>query len=424
MKDGDQSSIAVRVGEKTYSGQFQTEAQYHVAWQGVLSRAYRKVSVTCLCGPGTPQEPLELAIRRLGENYFLARFPRSGHRHRFDCRFYAANPDCTGRGGYTETAIKDLPEGGVSLNLAVPLRIISREEKGPDAPAVVTPTSAGTRGHSRSTLSLLALLHYLWEEADLTTWRPNWLGKRNAFTLNRRLRASAQEKFCGETTPLLDCLLIGAASGDTEGEKHNNECISRTLSRKTRLLVVAQLAAFKPEQQDNPDTLSIANFKGIPRMFLGRGVWERACDRFPRAVSSWRSGGFVTVIAYIEPVDNKSYWRATDLALMQVTKQFIPVDSSYEAQVADKLVEEGRAFEKPLRYDADKDVVFPDFILKDQSLDVPLEVFGRADEAYAARKAAKTRHYQTAYGPGGWWYWNAAAGGAMPAFPRPTVGSR
>jgi hypothetical protein len=39
------------------------------------------------------------------------------------------------------------------------------------------------------------------------------------------------------------------------------------------------------------------------------------------------------------------------------------VESSYERAVADKLVEQGRAFMKPMRYDVGADLVLPDFIL-------------------------------------------------------------
>ena len=75
---------------------------------------------------------------------------------------------------------------------------------------------------------------------------------------------------------------------------------------------------------------------------------------------------------------------------------------------------------KPLRFDAAEDVVFPDFILLDMGADTPMEVFGRNDEAYEARKAIKMAYYQEVFGIDGWWWWNAAAdpdGEHIPAFP-------
>lgn len=43
----------------------------------------------------------------------------------------------------------------------------------------------------------------------------------------------------------------------------------------------------------------------------------------------------------------------------------LPVDSGYEALIAEKLVAARRRFEKPLRFDAGDDAVFPDFWLRD-----------------------------------------------------------
>ncbi len=87
--------------------------------------------------------------------------------------------------------------------------------------------------------------------------------------------------------------------------------------------------------------------------------------------------------------------RATmqDGALMETTADFIPVASDLERQVADHLVAEGRAFTKPLRYDADADLVLPDFVLTDTGVAAgwPMEVFGRDDADYRARRAEKCR---------------------------------
>ncbi|KPH88483.1 hypothetical protein GLUCOINTEAF2_0203824 [Komagataeibacter intermedius AF2] len=97
----------------------------------------------------------------------------------------------------------------------------------------------------------------------------------------------------------------------------------------------------------------------------------------------------------------------------------LPFESSHELAVADALVAAGRAFEKPLRFDAEQDLVFPDFILQDtaRSAGYPMEVFGRMDEAYAVRRARKESYYDATFGEGGWWSWDATTGSRIPAFP-------
>jgi len=63
--------------------------------------------------------------------------------------------------------------------------------------------------------------------------------------------------------------------------------------------------------------------------------------------------------------------------------------------------------------------VFPDFVLKDvPGVDaLPMEVFGMNSPEYLQRRQVKTAHYEAEYGPGRWWYWDAAAKPDMPAFP-------
>ncbi len=65
--------------------------------------------------------------------------------------------------------------------------------------------------------------------------------------------------------------------------------------------------------------------------------------------------------------------------------------SDLERQFANDLVAEGRAFTKPLRYDADTDIILPDFVLTDTGVvsGWPMEVFGRDDADYRARRVEK-----------------------------------
>jgi len=90
-----------------------------------------------------------------------------------------------------------------------------------------------------------------------------------------------------------------------------------------------------------------------------------------------------------------------------------------EGIVEEKLWQEKRAFIKPLRYDGEEDV-FPDFVLKDvPGMDaLPVEVFGMNTPEYMQRKQEKIAHYDTEYGQGHWWSWEAAASMEMPPFPQ------
>ncbi len=105
-----------------------------------------------------------------------------------------------------------------------------------------------------------------------------------------------------------------------------------------------------------------------------------------------------------------------DLALMWMTKDWIPVESGFEVIVAENLVANDRRFEKPLRFDSN-DAVFPDFWLKDRGAPLPMEVWGMTTLDYQSRKREKIAHYEEAYGPRNWWSWNGAAGDPVPDLP-------
>jgi len=103
---------------------------------------------------------------------------------------------------------------------------------------------------------------------------------------------------------------------------------------------------------------------------------------------------------------------------MRVTDSWIPTSSSYEYELADKLVEQGRTFEKPLRFDAKEDVYFPDFLLKDVGTDdYIMEVFGMSTPSYILQKQRKTEWYDKEYGKNGWWNWDATITKPMPDLP-------
>ncbi|WP_345817763.1 DUF1173 family protein (plasmid) [Paraburkholderia sp. PREW-6R] len=85
--------------------------------------------------------------------------------------------------------------------------------------------------------------------------------------------------------------------------------------------------------------------------------------------------------------------RAIDLALQLCNRAFIPCDSSYEVEMANRLVQERRRFEKPLRRN-DGDDMLPDFRLTDTARPAVIQVYGmEPNDAYQARKREKQALY-------------------------------
>jgi hypothetical protein len=407
---------------ESYTPVFQTEDQFAHAWKNVLTLARGDGSViTCTC-PGTGNK--KLAIRHYEDNdlFTLARYPLSGSEHARDCKFYS--PDVK-HSGLRDYCAKVITEGQNGVNIRLEIGLTKRTARAAvAAPAVASAPQQGVGRGSRPAMRLLGLLHYLWDEANLNAWWPAMQGKRSTGLVNRELDKTASSVMVGRIN-LNSVLLLPDPNQDGSWACKNRERVTSAITKKHRLIAIVPLAKHTAEQAKKmASQLKIFGFQGIPLMSMTSELWNATCCRFPRAIAAWEHQQPVLAIAMLDDIkpgkDRGHYAKVINLALMPVTKNWIPFDSMYEQKIADKLTAEGRGFIKPLRYDADESLVFPDFILQDMEKEIPLEVFGRSDETYIARQAEKIAYYEEVYGTGHWWCWNAAKdpeGQNIPPFP-------
>lgn len=409
------------VRQTKYSAEVQTEKEFSIRWKKILQDAHGKFGVRCCClGQGNK----ELAVRYYedSDSYGLARFPLTGEEHGRECRFYAPNPAKSGMGGYEKGVIEERPDGTTKIRLSVGL--IKRDPATVQAvPNLDQPAVIG-KIRAQPTMRLLGLLHLLWNEAGLNIWWPAMEKKRNLGRIHWWLNSAAEHIIAGKVT-LNSVLLAGAMSESGADAKRNHSRVKDAIQKQTRLVVIVPLATYSADRgKAIHSKLPIAGYHGIPLLEMTESKWKTAERQFPLSVAAWRQGHRVMAIAQVDPRKEKHGHVAevVNLALMQVTQNWIPVDSSYEQIIADKLAAERRGYMKPLRFDAGEDTIFPDFILLDTDKNTPMEVFGRTDEAYEARKAEKVEYYKENFGSDGWWCWNAAvdtAGARIPAFPPP-----
>ena len=417
MSDIQPVYITTNGQAKRYSGDFQTLSEYERPWQRVLKDAYGLADVRCACrGPG----PKRLAVKHYeGSGAFaLAKFALSGHEHAADCQYYSSSDGLGGTGGSSAGVLDVQADGSVRIRLEIGMTV--REGIEPDcasAPADRPDRPGSTR---QSAIKLAGLLHYLWDAATLNQWRPYWTGKRNARQVFWRLNQAADDVTAGNVK-LGDQLLLPAITADSPEAVRNRARVVVALAAKRRMLIIAPLASYSAEREERMlKDLAISGFHGIPKAFMRPGQWQMLNTRYRTAVAGWRAGQTTLAIAQVEVRERAGRQSASviDVALMAVSKHWIPTESSHEWLIAEKLVDEGRAFNKPLRYNQAQDIVFPDFVLTDcASGEVPMEVFGRTDEDYLKRKNEKTVYYDKKYGTGGWWCWDATASNLVPAFP-------
>jgi hypothetical protein len=343
----------------------------------------------------------------------------SGPEHAPDCQYYSASGASSGPDGSGAGVLDVQQDGSVKIRLEIGMAV---RDTAADVKSSVDVARPNRPGSSRqSAIKLAGLLHFLWDAATLNQWRPYWAGKRNFRQVFWRINQAADDVNTGNMK-LVDQLLLPAMAHDSPEAERNRLRVARSLQEKRRMLIIAPLASYSPEREQRmAQDLAISGFHGIPKAFMRPGQWELLNKRYRAAVAGWRAGQIAVVIAQIEVKERGGRQSANiiDAALMAVTPQWIPTESSHERVIAEKLVSEGRSFNKPLRYDQVRDVVFPDFVLTDcASGEVPMEVFGRDDEDYLKRKAEKTAYYDKQYGVGGWWCWDATKGREeIPPFP-------
>lgn len=351
----------------------------------LLADARATRSAVCLCRPTR----LRLVTRcGLGGRHHVACWPHEGPNHAPGCAFFHLQPDLSGRAGYTSSAIHE-SAAGTSIRFRAPLvtRSAHRDQ---------TSESAATQaGHQRRSVGLLGVLHYLWEVSGLNGW-PG---------APRRPQRSWPAVVAALHEHLAVCTINGQPATDVVYvvPPYHAPTSVQTLQRfdaflerlrndapeMRRGLLLAEVKAINPAPHGV--RYQLAQQSRSRQLFMSNALDTRV--RAALAAAGQGAGGRRIGLFYLER-SRGGYAVAVDAALMLTNASFIPADSSYEVTMTDALQDAGRAFVKPLSYDAGRDTVFPDFVLTDEPRSY-VEVWGlpgRRD--YEHRKAAKKAFYQ------------------------------
>ncbi|WP_416414305.1 DUF1173 family protein [Pantoea sp. App145] len=384
------------------------------AYQKCLRRAWdTRYIATCSCDR---TKELRLYIRSVngGEPFSLRRFPHTGSHHAEDCIFHSRVNSDGAASTYSGKALTEDPDGTVQISLGYSLQVKEVKTTEPDALLPARRNHADTK---LGQMTLLGVLHLLWENSEMNAWSPAFEGKRSSNTVARRLDEQAKLIRQG-TTHLNDILLL-------QDRKNENEArTTYAINNNRRLIVICQLEV--KSAQSGLRTLPVGSFvaQGMPFLNIDNVRWNDTLKRFPRASAWWREGKNVVLIAVTDVPKQGSNYKSAKVrqaCLMMVNDQWLPLDSSFEGIVADRLVSERRAFVKPLIYDSAISEYHMDFCLTDTPHgDVyPMEVWGRDDDDYTHHREEKTEWYNARH-PQAWWEWDAVVdpkGVQMPVFP-------
>lgn len=418
MERKQQSKVCVHRLEKEKPYYFPPEQQKSTPdsfFQHTLKLAWdnRDYIATCCCEPA---QELKLYIRsHKGSGPFtLCRNPNTGSRHKPSCSYHSRVNTDGGAKAYSSSAVREEEDGTLRIGLDFSL-CVSAAAPERAAPAAVHPPRERKQVKRLRKMKMLGLLHLLWENTGLNEWAP-WLeGNRRLTTVMSRLYKEASNIKQGRTV-LANVLLL-------QGNEHGNKkAVNYACTKNRRLIVISELNEWSSALNVGNNLPLAGTTKngppvGMPYLTIDYSRWKSSLARFPRDVAWWRHGGKIIAIAVTDvPKERKSaksnrvYFSASvrQVVLMMVSERWIPLDSSYEGLIEEKLAKERRQFIKPLIYDSAEDQYHPDFILTDVNGSdfVPLEVWGRDTEDYLQHKAVKEEWYQQEFGDS-WWSWDA-----------------
>ncbi|EIM98402.1 hypothetical protein WQE_24277 [Paraburkholderia hospita] len=340
----------------------------------------------CCCRPSTSEKPLRLVVRRYGALFHLARWPEEGYLHdRSSCTFFADKGPLEESPGRAHDAIRNTPEGlNAKLDISLSVRTVAAVTR--------SVSNEPTRSNSRRSAPLLGFLQRIWMDSGLNQWSGGQ--QRNWGTCNAQILALLVEgKMNGK--PIQDVLHVmrryeEAAQATLKAELDGFlSRIQTTKASTERGVVIAEIKAIEPSKYGYVVKIR----QTFETFYASTQLIEKAATSFRHAWAMMgKSDARIVAVLVLERTKDRNL-RAIDLALQLCNSSFIPCDSGYEFAMANRLVEERRRFDKPMRL-VDGDVMLPDFRLTDTAPATAIEVYGmESNDAYLARKATKQTLY-------------------------------
>jgi hypothetical protein len=305
----------------------------------------------CLCRSDSDGQGIEMYVARLVDGYIVKRMPNTGNQHATHCPSYEPSAELSGLGQLLGSAIVENPATGeTTLKLDFSMRKLPGRSTSPAGAS--TSSSVVTQGQK---LSLRALLHYLWDQAELTHWKPCFGGRRSWFTVRKHLLRAAENKFM-HCHPLKASLYIPEVFSVDQREAlqlRRSQQWARAShqegSPQQLMLMIAEVKEITPARFGHK-----AVIKHIPdqAFMLDEQLYRRMGRRFASVLSLWAAcEDLHMVIIATFSVSDAGIPNVVELFLMPVTQHWLPIENGFEKQLLDRLASDGRSFVKGLRYD-------------------------------------------------------------------------
>lgn len=367
----------------------------------------------CLC----LHEGIEMYVARLGDGFIVKRMPSTGSQHAPDCPSYEPPPEFSGLGQVLGSAItEDAATGQTMLKLDFSMsKIAGRSAMPTSGGESDSVTSSGTK------LSLRGLLHYLWDQAELTRWRSGFAGKRTWGTVRKHLLLAAENKIARGDS-LRSRLYVPEVFSVDQRDAINARRLaqwsqSTAASGKSQhlMLLIAEVKEIVPARYGFK-----AVVKHVPdqAFALDEKLYRRLGRRFESELGLWGATEDIhMVIVATFGVSSAGIPAIVEMSLMPVTAQWLPIENSFERQLVEHLVADGRAFIKGLRYNLHRNQCVATATLTD-TRDAPFFMFV-VSRGIEERALAGGTNCANPGGDESVWVWKPGSE-AMPRFPLPT----
>ncbi|WP_353415408.1 DUF1173 family protein [Brucella sp. NBRC 12953] len=302
----------------------------------------------CLCKKPNPP----MYISEFDGRYVIKRMPGTGFLHDLGCLhhqslrhldFYS-DPAAGFQHGADRASNVKLAFALSGKPNPSPLR--AKSDK-PDKAARPDPTAKG--------LSLIALLHFMWQSAELHRWHPAFAGKRHWWTVRNRLREVAARTRV-KTQPLLDRLYIP----ETFSLEHKPAILSRQRAflqkflagrrgRRERVILIAEISTINATRYG-----CRIGCKHAPQLSIF--IDDKSLKRLRKQYASLFALHQTHPHTHLMMIATASITLQQALclqhsALMLVSQHWLPCQSDAEARLLDALVQHGRSFLKSLNPD-------------------------------------------------------------------------
>jgi hypothetical protein len=293
----------------------------------------------CLCVEGG----VEMYTARLDIGRILKRMPGTGNQHAAWCGSYEPPAAMSGFGELLGSAIKiDHVRGGSVLRLGFPLSRRHREAAGS-----VRAQTPSTDDAPAKRLSLLAVLHYLWHQAELTRWRPSFAGKRSWATVRKRLLDAASDMRVG-ARPLTSLLCIPEpfrADDWPAIQERRREAFMRASCQGSKLFLV--LAELKDVDRVRGRHRLILKHLPDITLLMSDELQDRVHRRFENEFELWATDPSTRLLLLTTVgLDQGGRPVLSQMALATFQSQWLPVKDDFDHRLVARLIREERSFIK------------------------------------------------------------------------------